>query len=154
MMSISSAMSVTSLNGLNLGDRVAVKSTRKLISLRRSKAKTGIVRFLGDTQFAVGQWVGIELDEAAGHNDGSVDGMRYFQCRPNHGIFAPVHKVTHSANNARGQPKDKDMVCPVDESHLHNLKNANDADNVLQTQIRLLEAAADLRNAENRQLKV
>ena len=46
------------------------------------------------------------------------------------------------------------MVCPVDESHLHNLKNANDADNVLQTQIRLLEAAADLRNAENRQLKV
>jgi len=153
MMSISSAMSVTSLNGLNLGDRVAVKSTRKLISLRRSKAKTGIVRFLGDTQFAVGQWVGIELDEACGHNDGSVDGMRYFQCRPSHGIFAPVHKVTHSANNPRSH-KDKETVCPVDEGHLQNLKNASDAENLLQTQIRLLEAAADLRNAENRQLKV
>lgn len=35
-----------------------------------------------------GVWVGIELDDAKGKNDGSVQGIRYFTCPENHGIFA------------------------------------------------------------------
>ncbi|XP_031427071.1 CAP-Gly domain-containing linker protein 1-like [Clupea harengus] len=41
--------------------------------------KPGVVRFLGETQFAPGQWAGIVLDEPIGKNDGSVSGVRYFQ---------------------------------------------------------------------------
>ncbi|XP_056146498.1 CAP-Gly domain-containing linker protein 1 isoform X2 [Lampris incognitus] len=68
---------------LRLGDRVLVGGT-----------KAGVVRFLGDTDFAKGDWCGVELDEPIGKNDGAVTGTRYFQCMPRYGLFAPAHKVT------------------------------------------------------------
>lgn len=47
----------------------------------------GTVRFIGETQFAEGKWVGIEFDKPVGKNDGSVEGLTYFSCKPNHGLF-------------------------------------------------------------------
>ena len=44
-------------------------------------------RFVGTTLFAPGKWVGVELDEAHGKNNGVVQGKAYFNCRDNHGIF-------------------------------------------------------------------
>lgn len=37
-------------------------------------------------------WIGVELDTNMGKNDGSVNGIRYFCCKPNHGIFAHPSK--------------------------------------------------------------
>jgi hypothetical protein len=37
--------------------------------------------------FAPGMWVGIELAQAAGKNDGTVKDVRYFTCAPMHGVF-------------------------------------------------------------------
>ncbi|XP_028314204.1 CAP-Gly domain-containing linker protein 1 isoform X5 [Gouania willdenowi] len=68
---------------LKLCDRVLVGGT-----------KAGVVRFLGETDFAKGEWCGVELDEPLGKNDGAVAGTRYFQCQPKYGLFAPVLKVT------------------------------------------------------------
>ncbi|RAL13766.1 putative dynactin [Aspergillus homomorphus CBS 101889] len=45
------------------------------------------VRFVGTTHFAPGDWIGIELDEATGKNDGAVQGERYFDCEPGFGMF-------------------------------------------------------------------
>jgi len=56
--------------------------------------KPGRLRYIGGVHFVAGQWCGIELDDADGLHDGVVDGVRYFTCRDNHGIFAPRHRVT------------------------------------------------------------
>ena len=54
----------------------------------------GKIAFIGETKFAPGEWAGIVLDEPVGKNDGSVAGVRYFQCEPKRGVFARVTKLT------------------------------------------------------------
>nr|POE65871.1 dynactin [Quercus suber] len=49
--------------------------------------RIAIVRFVGSTHFQTGEWVGVELEDASGKNDGSVKGERYFDCEANHGMF-------------------------------------------------------------------
>ena len=70
-------------SSVEIGDRVWVGGT-----------KAGVVVFMGPTQFAAGEWVGVELDAAVGKNDGSVNGVRYFTCTPLHGVFAKAAKLT------------------------------------------------------------
>ena len=41
----------------------------------------------------------MELDKPTGKNDGQVGEKRYFECNPNHGLFAPLFKVTKSPSN-------------------------------------------------------
>ncbi|XP_076339669.1 kinesin-like protein KIF13A isoform X2 [Tachypleus tridentatus] len=55
--------------------------------------KTGVLAFLGTTVFAPGVWAGVELDTPTGKNDGSVGGVRYFQCKPRFGIFVRPDKL-------------------------------------------------------------
>ena len=57
------------------------------------KPQLGILKYIGTTHFADGEWCGILLDEACGKNDGSVKGVRYFRCKNKHGIFVHSHKV-------------------------------------------------------------
>ncbi|XP_053211243.1 CAP-Gly domain-containing linker protein 1-like [Panonychus citri] len=56
--------------------------------------KPGIIRYLGETSFSSGKWSGIELEDNSGKNDGSVGGIKYFSCQPNHGIFVRPHRLT------------------------------------------------------------
>lgn len=56
-------------NGMTVGDRVIVSSG--------FGSRPGLLKYMGDTGFAPGTWCGIELDEASGKNDGSVDGIRW-----------------------------------------------------------------------------
>ncbi len=50
------------------GDRVLIGGT-----------KIGNLRYLGTTDFAKGEWAGVELDDPIGKNDGAVAGKRYFR---------------------------------------------------------------------------
>ncbi|GBG31748.1 Serine/threonine-protein phosphatase [Hondaea fermentalgiana] len=58
-----------------------------------AQRKLGTVRFFGPTDFKPGNWVGIELDEPTGKNNGTVQGRTYFQADENCGIFVPAKYV-------------------------------------------------------------
>jgi hypothetical protein len=71
---------------LNVGDHIAL----------RQGGQPGYVRYIGPTQFATGLWVGVELDEAVGKNNGSVNGVAYFSCQPDFGVFVRAAAVEKS----------------------------------------------------------
>lgn len=62
----------------------------------RYKGGLATVRFLGTTGFAEGLWIGLELADAAGLNDGScfIDKKRYFTCPQGYGVFVRRSQIT------------------------------------------------------------
>jgi len=75
-----SNMSSASVNNeeIPLNSIVKVKST----------GLEGILLFVGKTEFKDGIWYGIRLfNEGQGKNDGSVNGVYYFDCPPSSGVF-------------------------------------------------------------------
>ncbi|SCU79700.1 LAFA_0B05050g1_1 [Lachancea sp. 'fantastica'] len=64
----------------------------------------GTVRFIGETKFAPGVWCGIELDEKTGKNDGSVNGIKYFETVKKdgfYGLFAKLESVQGSGSEVQ-----------------------------------------------------
>jgi len=55
--------------------------------------KRGEIAFIGETKFAPGWWIGVILDEPCGNNDGSVKGVRYFECDDKFGKFLKAINV-------------------------------------------------------------
>ncbi|KAK3675058.1 hypothetical protein LTR78_004992 [Recurvomyces mirabilis] len=64
------------ISQLSVGQRIQLADNR-----------IATIRFAGATHFQTGDWIGVELDEPSGKNDGSVKGERYFDCEANHGMF-------------------------------------------------------------------
>lgn len=52
-----------------------------------TNGETATIRFVGPTEFQQGEWIGVEFDDPNGKNDGSVKGVRYFDCEPDKGMF-------------------------------------------------------------------
>ncbi|XP_061156735.1 CAP-Gly domain-containing linker protein 4-like isoform X1 [Syngnathus typhle] len=91
------------------GDRVLVVGQR-----------TGVVHFYGKTSFAPGHWLGIALDTPSGKNDGSVAGVRYFDCPPRHGIFAPPSRVQRIHGSV-------DCLSELSSSHLNHPSSSGES---------------------------
>ena len=49
----------------------------------------------------LGMWIGIDIGCAEGKNDGSIQGKKYFDCSPNHGIFVKESAVTKFVENPK-----------------------------------------------------
>lgn len=65
-----------------LGDQVIVGNRRRM---------RAVIRYYGPTAFGDGSYVGMELEQPDGKNDGSVGGVPYFACRPGCGLFVQSH---------------------------------------------------------------
>ncbi|XP_065833452.1 CAP-Gly domain-containing linker protein 4-like [Oscarella lobularis] len=100
---------------LKLGDRVIVGGT-----------KYGTLQFCGETKFAPGRWVGIELEEAVGKNDGGVEGVYYFRCKKNYGLFAPVSKIAKAPQGSivKKTPPSSPHKSPVKSASISPVKAA------------------------------
>lgn len=59
-----------------------------------TKNSEGILRFVGEVEFAAGVWAGVELSGSGGKHDGIVNGLRYFSCPPGLGLMTPVSKIS------------------------------------------------------------
>ncbi|KAL0186991.1 hypothetical protein M9458_018661, partial [Cirrhinus mrigala] len=90
------------LPSFSIGDRVLV-----------SNIQPGTLRFKGQTNFANGFWAGVELDNPEGSNNGTYDGVVYFECREKHGIFAPPDKISRLPEKfeASADTEDEDSSC-------------------------------------------
>ncbi|CAO4370614.1 unnamed protein product [Caenorhabditis nigoni] len=58
----------------------------------------GFLRYVGPIHGKEGLFCGIELLEPNGKHDGSFQGVSYFIATPQHGIFAPIFRVTLDAD--------------------------------------------------------
>jgi len=68
---------------------------------------TGVVRYSGTTKFATGKWIGVELAEPNGKNDGSVNNVVYFSCRFPYGVFVRQSQI----KGIHGMEQDSAVSC-------------------------------------------
>jgi len=69
---------------VNIGDRIKL-----------SRGKTGVVKYIGSTDFSHEPLVGVELDSwSANAHDGTVKGTQYFQTAPGRGYFTRRQSVS------------------------------------------------------------
>jgi dynactin 1 len=78
-----------------------------------SDGRQGVIRFIGSTHFSTGLWVGIELDDDSGKNDGTVQGQRYFECIPGHGMFVRPDTVNTMHERPPSEAADERAGKPV-----------------------------------------
>ena len=80
-------------------------------TVQSQDGRQGVIRYMGNASFAKGAWVGLELFDDKGKNDGSVNGERYFDCEPDFGIFIRPESIVEITERpstiANGKPVSK-----------------------------------------------
>eukprot|EP00056_Hartaetosiga_gracilis_P002021 m.49899 g.49899 ORF g.49899 m.49899 type:complete len:192 (+) comp10875_c0_seq2:419-994(+) len=73
------------IGAMKVGDRCEVSTA--------TGTHRGAVKYLGTTKFKDGKWVGVQLDEPFGKNNGTVKGETYFVCPEKYGVFLKPKSV-------------------------------------------------------------
>jgi hypothetical protein len=78
----------------------ALRIGARVTAMVKDKRQLGVVKYVGATSFEKGEWCGLQLDDAAGNHDGTVQAVRYFHCPPKHGVFVRPAAVTVLVDDA------------------------------------------------------
>ena len=73
-------------------------------SIVETPAGRGLIRFYDAISSSSGKWVGIELNGPTGKGDGTVQGVTYFTCKPNHGMLIRPGQVKVISEPTVGDP--------------------------------------------------
>ncbi|GES86297.1 dynactin 1 [Rhizophagus clarus] len=84
------------------------------------QGKVGTIRFIGPTEFATGKWVGVELDEPSGKNNGSVKGKHYFDCKTNHGVFVRASQIKFLNSSVNSPQSQVPSFAPPNDPNMSN----------------------------------
>ncbi|KAL6260053.1 hypothetical protein P5V15_007591 [Pogonomyrmex californicus] len=86
--------------------------------LVRPYSYSGVIAYVGPTEFASGTWIGVELDAPTGKNDGAVNGHRYFMCRPKCGIFVKMDKLIQDRRGRALRSYTKQETAPASSTSM------------------------------------
>ena len=96
---------------IRVGDRATVKPHAD-----PKRWKSGHVAYIGPVKgLPEGVWIGVRLDKPEGKNDGSYNGVRYFDCGPQHGSFVRVKAIeinAHAKEEAKLGPAEPSATAP------------------------------------------
>uniref|UniRef100_A0A2C9LHY3 CAP-Gly domain-containing protein n=1 Tax=Biomphalaria glabrata TaxID=6526 RepID=A0A2C9LHY3_BIOGL len=94
---------VTSLLNSSLTQGLRPFAPRSIADLRNEdvvkfsrvggKLTQGVVKYVGHLPGRSEAYLGVELDKDEGKHDGTFEGIRYFKCKPNKGVFVAFNKV-------------------------------------------------------------
>lgn len=76
--------------GWKVGDHVLVNA--------KNEAR---VRFVGTTELADGEWIGVEFTKPVGSHNGTVKGKQYFECKAGHGLMVRPNQVAPFSTEAK-----------------------------------------------------
>lgn len=132
------------MTSFSIGDRVHVKE------------EPGIVKFVGPTTFAPGNWVGVELDTPTGKNNGTVQGTKYFDCRQegNYGVFVRPNFLSRTTNPKILQPHELLDAEKIVIRLQDKLKVAREEISQNKNQIKSLQAELDNKSAQFDDLEI
>ncbi|KAJ6251548.1 guanine nucleotide exchange factor [Anaeramoeba flamelloides] len=71
---------------VQVGDQIKIQGT-----------KQGIIHFIGKTGISEQIYIGCKLNKPNGNCDGTKDGIQYFECKTNYGLFVPLHSNSNNA---------------------------------------------------------
>ncbi|KAI5962149.1 NIP100 [Candida pseudojiufengensis] len=124
----------------NVGDLVKVKD------------EVGTIRFIGSTKFAPGKWYGIELNHPNGKNDGSIQGVKYFECSKEglYGVF--VRESMISVANENWQMKLENLI-KENKQYKDKFTKLNDALEMKIKEFHETESRLDMSRIDNEYLQ-
>ncbi|ETO08339.1 hypothetical protein RFI_29050, partial [Reticulomyxa filosa] len=70
-----------------------------------SQDRIGVVRYIGEAHFFWGTVVGLELQKnSKGKNNGHIDGIKYFECKPSKGLFIKPMAIAKAEKPKQKKP--------------------------------------------------
>lgn len=77
---------------------------RKGHAYRLEDGRVGVVRYIGKlVAVASGEWIGFELTNGKGRNNGTVKGTSYFSCPSGQGVFVQINRVRSKERGRRSK---------------------------------------------------